>query len=281
MKKFFFVMLLAGFNSAFAQTASGNPQFDEFYTVNDDASEPASPVQFSPVEFFQQLASQAEKLTAELVKIYSLLEFTYHQDRYGDVEEPYNRKKHFGEWIKDGRENNCYNTRAKVLIRDSNMEVTLSKNGCTVVSGEWSDPYTGEDFTDAKDIQIDHFVPLKNAYISGADNWSHAERCLYANYMGNKFHLLSVYGKENNKKSDKTPEEYMPLNRSYRCQYLAQWLKVKMIWNLGLTPPEKQTIVQLAEENDCSPSEMTFSGQELVEQRRFISQNRDLCEYAR
>jgi hypothetical protein len=147
-----------------------------------------------------------------------------------------------------------------------------------VKSGTWDDPYTGRTYTSADDIQIDHFVPLKNAYMSGADKWTKKQRCLYANFMGNKFHLLSVFGKENMKKSDRGPEGYMPPNNSYQCQYVAQWLKVKMIWNLGLTPPEKAAIENLAQSNHCTATELAYTQNDLDKQRRFIADNKDLCQ---
>lgn len=207
----------------------------------------------------------------------SLLEFDFHNQRYGDVAEPYKRERHFGKWIVDTARERCLNTRAQVLIRDSRVAVTLRSSGCSVEAGEWSDPYSGQTLYHADEVQIDHFVPLKNAYMSGASRWSFQKRCLYANFLGNSFHLLPVAGDENQRKSDHTPEEYMPKNNAYRCQYLQQWLKAKLIWSLALSTSEKKSVSEQIQKYRCSADMMTMSQSELIEQRRFIADNINLC----
>ena len=41
-----------------------------------------------------------------------------------------------------------------------------------VKSGFWLDPYSGKFFSKASKLDIDHIVPLKNAYEFGAEIWS-------------------------------------------------------------------------------------------------------------
>ena len=103
---------------------------------------------------------------------------------------PYKRDVQYGSWLKD--DTSCLNTRAKVLVRDSAHPVTFTPNGCNVTTGDWNDPYTGRLHTSANDIQIDHVVALKNAYMTGAHEWNFKKRCLYANFLGNNFHLLKT-----------------------------------------------------------------------------------------
>ncbi|MDG0816020.1 HNH endonuclease family protein [Bdellovibrio svalbardensis] len=271
------------------QKLGSNPRFDDYYTVSDVdmASEQVSHQdtikkigkEIDPLQSAQNLFLEAPEWMAELkAKVLSLLQFDHHNESYGDVNEPYNRSKHFGGWINDKNDDTCYNTRAKVLIRDSKTPVTVSSSGCTVVAGSWDEPYTGNQLTKASDIQIDHFVPLKNTYISGGWRWDFRKRCLYANFLGNSFHLISADGPQNMKKSDRTPEEYMPPNKAYACQYLEQWLKVKLIWELGLTPPEKQAVVSLIEQNHCDLSKFNYSAQDLQQQRAFMADNMNLCQ---
>ncbi|UOF01575.1 HNH endonuclease family protein [Bdellovibrio reynosensis] len=278
MKTSFLVMLLVvgGINQAAANWGR-NPKFDNYFTVKEQPTLRQEDVSLDPLEVIQS-ALESASVEELKVQIYSLLNFEFHNERYGYTNEPYNRKKHFGGWVNDPRDHDCYNTRAKVLMRDSLRPVDFASNGCTVVRGHWEDPYAGRDYTYASDIQIDHFVPLKNAYISGAYKWNQTKRCLYGNFLGNDYHLLSVLGDENQTKSDKTPEEYMPPNRAYACQYLAQWLKVKLIWTLGLTPPEKDKVIELARQNNCKSTDFEFSAQELSQQRRFMADNMDLCQ---
>lgn len=193
---------------------------------------------------------------------------------------PYNRDNHFGGWLRDEGEGSCLNVRAKVLIRDSEKPVTFSPSGCTVATGEWNDPYTARLHTKASDIQIDHVVALKNTYMTGAHEWDFPKRCLYANFMGNKFHLMSVNGPENMKKSDHSPAGYVPPNKRFTCEFLKRWLNIKLIWDLRITPQEGDTIQRLAKDNKCNTNMFKVSAQELAEQHRYMEDNADLCANA-
>jgi hypothetical protein len=56
--------------------------------------------------------------------------------------------------------------REAALIRDGeDVEVG---SGCKVTSGTWYDPYTDRTYSDPQDLDIDHVVPLANAWRSGA-----------------------------------------------------------------------------------------------------------------
>jgi hypothetical protein len=228
------------------------------------------------VEAFQDVSEELNSLAPS--PSYFLLKFASHSGDYGTVVEKYNRLKHFGTWIRGHNDKRCLNTRGLVLERDSQGPVTYSSDGCTVKTGHWQDPYAGNAFSDAADIQIDHFVPLKNAYLSGASNWTPKKRCLYANFLGNGFHLLAVQGRENMRKSDQSPAGYMPPDAGYRCQYLNQWLKVKMIWSMNLSSEETSRISDLVKENHCDLTSFRYSESDLVEQRRFIADNANLCQ---
>jgi hypothetical protein len=188
---------------------------------------------------------------------------------------PYNRDGQYGSWLTD--ENSCLNTRAKVLARDSSSPVTYLPNGCTVDKGEWNEPYTGRLHTSSRQIQIDHVVPLKNSYMNGGHEWEPAKRCLYANYLGNNFHLLSVDGPENLHKGDTTPAQYMPPNKAFACEYIKDWLTIKTIWSLRITPKEATAIQQVVASNNCDRSQMQVSADFLAEQHKFMEDNKDLC----
>ena len=56
------------------------------------------------------------------------------------------------------------------MIRDNEDHIVEFKSGneCEVKVGIWVDPYTGETINDAREIDIDHFVHLKNAHEFGA-----------------------------------------------------------------------------------------------------------------
>lgn len=190
--------------------------------------------------------------------------------------EDYDRDSQFGDWIKPVK-NSCLNTRGVVLQRDSSVKVSVNDK-CTVTGGNWYDPYTDKNYNDANDIQIDHVVALKNAYMTGGHEWTNGKRCLYANYLGNNFHLLAVNGPENMKKSDKSPLEYIPPNREFTCEYLRTWLEIKYIWDLRMTPREVTAIQNEIEENHCTEKDLTISKNDVQVQRQYMEANKNLCQ---
>lgn len=70
----------------------------------------------------------------------------------------YSRDK-FPHWIQQG--NNC-DTREVVLARDGTNVVQSSS--CAATSGTWVSPYDGATWTASSDVDIDHVVPLSNAW---------------------------------------------------------------------------------------------------------------------
>ncbi|MEZ0391017.1 MAG: HNH endonuclease [Pseudobdellovibrionaceae bacterium] len=193
--------------------------------------------------------------------------------------EPYNRRKHFGTWVDDPRDQTCFNTRAQVLIRDSRSAVEFKpEDACSVDAGIWLDPYTKEFLYSHKDVQVDHLVPLKHAYVAGGWRWSAKKRCLYANFMSNSFHLLTVKAQENSIKGDSSPEKYLPPHRGAICEYLQNWLKVKAIWKLQIVESELSFIKDEIRRSHCSEEDFQISKRELRAQQNATESQQSLCE---
>ena len=75
-------------------------------------------------------------------------------------------RNHFGSgWIGQG---GCRDTRALVLVRSSSAAVTYGVGGCSVSSGSWWSPYDGTRHSRASALDVDHLVPLEEAWTSGA-----------------------------------------------------------------------------------------------------------------
>lgn len=134
--------------------------------------------------------------------------------------------------------------RDAALMRDG--EEVVVEEGCDVVTGVWLDPFTAQTFTDPSDIDIDHMVPLANAWRSGADSWDEAERERYAN---DPDVLLSVEDNANQSKGDKGPEAWKPPNEAEWCDYARQWIGVKAKYELSVNEQEKQELVRML--NSC------------------------------
>lgn len=225
----------------------------------------------SPTEVLKNLEEQFDR--AE--QVFSLWVFKRIGGKPSQGAVPYNRSAHFGAW--KNQSNSCLNTRAVVLKRDSQVPVKMRSSGCTVDSGLWSDPYSGRDYRNASDIQIDHFVPLKNAYINGAHSWSRSKRCVYTNFRGDREHLLPVLGRENGSKSDRPPSGYMPPNRAYHCRYVANWLRIKFTWGLALSEAEKQSIENTMRIENCSTPEFQITASQVQQLRRNIADREKDC----
>lgn len=129
--------------------------------------------------------------------------------------------------------------RDAALIRDG--EGVEIDGDCSMTAGTWLDPYTGRTLTDSSEVDIDHVVPLANAWRSGAGSagWSTAEREAYAN---DPEVLLSADAGANRTKGDKGPEAWKPPNHDYWCEYARRWIWIKSDWRLSVNPAEKSSL---------------------------------------
>ncbi|KAJ5775006.1 uncharacterized protein N7511_000017 [Penicillium nucicola] len=148
----------------------------------------------------------------------------------------------FPHWI---TKNGC-TTRESVLKRDGSNVVTSSS--CAATSGSWYSPYDGATWTSASDVDIDHLVPLSNAWKSGASSWTTADRRAFANDLDNP-QLLAVTDSVNSQKSDDGPEVWKPSLTSYHCTYAEMWVKVKSVYKLTITSAEKVALTDML--NTC------------------------------
>ena len=213
---------------------------------------------------------QSSALTSDAINMVSVLEKSTQEPEYPSKKvEKYNRSKHFGGWVRQGEEIPCQNTRALVLIRqaESPDHIKYNDTECAVVSGKWFEPYAGNLVKKATELQIDHVVPLKHAYYSGAWAWEPARRCHYANFIKNDLHLLAVLAHENESKSDNGPDEYLPPETSFQCEYVSHWMKIKLIWELTVSQSEIDAIKTVVKKQSCKPADLQVSQQWLKEQK--------------
>jgi hypothetical protein len=132
--------------------------------------------------------------------------------------------------------------RDAALIRDG-KSVRIDED-CSITAGTWLDPYTGQTLTDSSEVDIDHVVPLANAWRSGASSpaWSTADREGYAN---DPEVLLSADDAANQIKGDKGPEAWKPPNRDYWCEYARRWIWIKSDWDLSVNSREKTALNEM------------------------------------
>ncbi len=118
----------------------------------------------------------------------------------------------------------------------------MVSDGCYVERGRWFDPYTGHTYYSPSDIDVDHVVPLANAWRSGASSWTTAKRGRFANVP---LDLLAVEDNANASKGDKGPEAWRPPRSAYHCTYSKKWINIKHYWSLSVTSAEKSALKQM------------------------------------
>lgn len=151
----------------------------------------------------------------------------------------YSRDK-FPTWRKTG--SNC-DVRDSVLKRDGTKVKT---SGCDVVAGTWVSVYDGVVLDSPAKVDIDHLVPLANAWRSGAARWTTTERGDFANDLDDP-ELLAVSASSNRAKGDRDPSLWKPKLTGEWCEYAEDWIAVKSHWKLTVTTAEKAALIDMLE----------------------------------
>lgn len=107
------------------------------------------------------------------------------------------------------------------------------------ISGSWYSPFDGATWSAASDVDIDHFVPLAEAWRSGASAWTTSKRQSFANDLGGP-ELWAMTDNLNQSKGDRGPSAWQPpLNH---CLYARAWAQIKYPWGLTLQNSEKSAL---------------------------------------
>ena len=154
----------------------------------------------------------------------------------------YDRDSQFGGWTDADRD--CRNTRQEVLQAEG-TGVTWNARGCAVVSGTWRSSYDGRTYTSPTQVQIDHLVPVSEAWDAGAHTWTQRRRVAFYNDLGVGYALNTIAGGLNQAKGDKGPEDWMP--PADRCRYIEVWTAVKHRWGLRVDSAERAALVRYAD----------------------------------
>ncbi|EEP72148.1 secreted protein [Micromonospora sp. ATCC 39149] len=152
----------------------------------------------------------------------------------------------FPHWI-DADGDGC-DTRNEVLLAEAVAAPTISGT-CTLSGGRWYSYYDNAYWTATGDVDIDHMVPLAEAWDSGARNWSTSRRQAYANDLGDSRPLVAVTDNVNQSKGDQDPATWMPSYSSARCRYVNEWVATKTRWRLTVDTAEKNALTSWA--NSC------------------------------
>lgn len=163
--------------------------------------------------------------------------------------ENYDRKLFGSGWARTG---GC-NTRYWVLVAESvERPQTDSTSKCKLVGGRWISVYDGAVNRDGgSGFDIDHMVPLYEAWGSGAHGWTSDRRREYYNDTGYEHSLIAVSASSNRSKGGRDPAEWMPYDNSgvlsadqqqARCSYASAWVTVKYLWGLTIDKAEESAL---------------------------------------
>ena len=155
---------------------------------------------------------------------------------------PYDRSRSFGGW--GDTDGDCQSTRHEVLIAEG-TGVGLSASRCTVTSGTWRSFYDGRTYSGPQSVQIDHMVPVSEAWDSGAQRWTQQRRIRFYNDPGVAYALNAIPESLNQAKADKGPEAWMP--PANRCRYVEVWTAMKHRWGLSVDSAERSALVRYAD----------------------------------
>ncbi|NUR83870.1 MAG: HNH endonuclease [Nonomuraea sp.] len=133
-------------------------------------------------------------------------------------------------------------SRETVLARDGHR--VRRNKACHPVRGVWYSPYDGRRMTHVRQADVDHLVPLANAWVSGANRWSQARRRAFANDL-TRPELLTVSHSANLAKGGSSPSTWRPQRRSYWCRYARNWITVKRHYRLNVTWAEKRALANM------------------------------------
>jgi hypothetical protein len=163
------------------------------------------------------------------------------------------KRDSFKHWIdEDG--DSC-STRNEVLLAEAVKKPDQGAR-CALTGGEWLSYYDEVTVTAAGKLDIDHMVPLAEAWDSGASAWDADRRMRYANDLGAERSLVAVTAKTNRSKADKDPSEWLPPAASAQCTYGADWVATKLRWKLTADDKERTALQDLAK--DCADTVVKY-----------------------
>jgi hypothetical protein len=193
----------------------------------------------SPSATSESIQTDAETLdTGQKIVLDLLAELTLAEE----IRDGYQRELFMSSWIdEDG--DGC-DTRREVLIYESLIPVEIGEN-CKIISGKWISIFDGFETTDPQDLDIDHFVPLAEAWDSGASNWAADKRSAFANDLNDPDTLIAVSKQSNRSKGDRDPTDWLPPLEQTHCWYATTWVSIKHKWELSVDENEFEILKEI------------------------------------
>ena len=150
------------------------------------------------------------------------------------------------------------NTREEVLIAEA-IRLRGVTASCGPVDGAWLSWFDGRTLTDARDVEIDHLVPLAEAHRSGAVRWPADGKRAFADDLSSPHSLTAVSAESNQDKRDSDPSDWRPPVAASWCRYARNWIAVKVKWGLTADEAEaaalREMLATCTEDGNAGPAE--------------------------
>ena len=165
----------------------------------------------------------------------------------------YSREKVGSGW-RDLDGNGC-DTRDDILKNSARKYARF--DGCEMTSGTIYDYYNGKLLKYNKEtdsgggIQIDHIVPLANAWESGGNEWSESQ---WIEYYNDEAVLIPTASSTNISKGDKDITEWKPNNTNFICAYATRQIQIKTKYGLTVTSDEKAEFQRILDQ-ECAKTD--------------------------
>jgi len=141
----------------------------------------------------------------------------------------------------------CKTARTIVLENTSRIPVTWTNpRQCEIREGLWIDEYTGEEFTRAAQLEVDHIIPPIYANASNGFQWDYNKRAQFSNDI---FNLIPVSREAHRKKRDRGIGQWRPRDE-FQCEYAQSWLDISEKYDLDLFSQDKGRINRILK--DCN-----------------------------
>ncbi|WP_405968875.1 HNH endonuclease family protein [Streptomyces sp. NBC_00015] len=163
-------------------------------------------------------------------------------------------REQFKHWNKGLNPTDGCDTRREVILSEAKLAPEVGTH-CALSGGRWFSEYDQVWVSAASSLDVDHMVPLAEAWDSGASAWTPERREAYANDQGAPASLIAVSGSSNRSKSDKDPADWLPVD-VFRCEYASAWVATKLRWRLPADPAERDALTRLAE--TCPDTAVTY-----------------------
>lgn len=148
------------------------------------------------------------------------------------------RREHFGYWSVP--EEGEPNTRHHVLARDLD-EVSWNSTETGVVSGRYTDPYTGQEAQHTgAGTSIDHILPVEHAWIE----MEHRDQEERESFYNRPMNLLAVPSDTQEDRDVQGPRDWEPEFESFQCRYAAAWVHTAASYEISLFASDVEELRQ-------------------------------------